>query len=74
MIIVEKQGKVKNNINNNEERNMNYPNQFRLIMDWWQQNSPIAWREMYDEYITSITSITEIYKDYIKRSEKMRVV
>jgi len=74
VIIVEKQGKVKNNINNNEERNMNYPNQFRLIMDWWQQNSPIAWREMYDEYITSITSITEIYKDYIKRSEKMRVV
>lgn len=53
---------------------MNCPNQFRLIIDRWQQYSPIAWSEMYDEYFTSITSMTEIYKEYIKRLEKMRVV
>ena len=74
MIIVKKQGKVKNNANYNIERNMNCLNQFRLIMDRWQQYSPIAWSEMYDEYFTSITSMTEIYKEYIKRLEKMRVV
>jgi len=29
---------------------------------------------MCDEYITYVTSMTEIYQEYIKRSEKMRVV
>jgi len=42
---MENQGKGKNN---NEERNMNNPNQFRSITDWWQQNSPMAWGEMYN--------------------------
>jgi hypothetical protein len=70
VIIMENQGKGKNN-NNNEDRIMNNPNQFRSIMDWWQQYSPMAWGEMYNEYITYITSMTEIYKEYIKRSEKM---
>ena len=68
---MDKQGKGNNNTNNNEERNMNYPNQFRLIMDRRQQNSPTAWGEMYNEYITYVTSITEIYKEYIKLPEKM---
>ena len=66
---MEKQGKGKNN--NNEERNMSNPNQFRSITDWWQQNSPMAWGEMYNEYIEYITSMSEIYKEYIKCSEKM---
>jgi hypothetical protein len=69
VIIMENQGKGKNN--NNEERIMNNPDQFRSIMDWWQQYSPMAWGEMYNEYIAYITSMTEIYKEYIKRSEKM---
>ena len=66
---MENQEKVKNN--NYEERNMNYPSQFRSIMDWWQQNSPMAWGEMYNEYITYIASMNKIYKEYIECSEKM---
>ncbi len=70
---MENQGKGKNNTNNknNEERNMNNPNQFRSSTDWWQHNSPLAWGEMYNEYIHYITSMTEIYKEYVKSSEKM---
>ena len=71
MIIMENQGKGKNNNNNNEEQNKNNPNQFRSITNWWQQNSPLAWGEMYNEYINYIASLTEIYKEYIKTSEKM---
>ena len=68
---MENQGNEKNPNKNDLMPNMNYPNQFRSIMDWWQQNSPIAWSEMYTEYITYVTSMTEIYKEYIKSSEKM---
>ena len=60
---MENQGKGKNN---NEERNMNNSNQFRSITNLWLQNSPLAWGEMYNEYIVFITSMTEIYKEYIK--------
>ena len=67
--MMENQGKGKNN--NYEEQNMDYPTQFRSIMDWWEQNSPMAWGEMYNEYITYIASMTKIYKEYIERSEKM---
>ena len=66
---MENQGKGKNN--NYEEQNMDYPSQFRSIMDWWEQNSPMAWGEMYNEYITYIASMTKIYKEYIECSEKM---
>ena len=67
---MEHQGNGKNPNKNDLMPNMNYPNQFRMIMDWWQQNSPIAWSEMYTEYITYVTSMTEIYKEYSKPSEK----
>ena len=67
--MMENQGKGKNN--NYEEQNMDYPSQFRSIMDWWEQNSPMAWGEMYNEYITYIASMTKIYKEYIECSEKM---
>jgi len=71
---MENQGKGKNNKNKNnniDELNMNNPASFRSITDWWQHNSPLAWGEMYNEYIKYITSMTEIYKEYIKSSEKM---
>ena len=69
---MEKQAKGNNDTtnNSNEERNMNNPNQFKSITDWWQHNSPLAWGELFNEYIKYITSMTEIYKEYIKRSEK----
>ena len=67
--MMENQGKGKNN--NYDEPNVDYPSQFRSIMDWWEQNSPMAWGEMYNEYITYIASMTKIYKQYIERSEKM---
>ena len=57
--------------NNKEEEDVNNSNEFKSITDWWQQNSPLAWGEVYSEYINYITSMTEIYKEYIKSSEKM---
>jgi hypothetical protein len=57
---MENQGKGKSDNKNDLVPNMNYPNQFRSIMDWWQQNSPIAWSEMYTEYINYVTSMTKL--------------
>ena len=50
---------------------MNNPNQFKSITDGWQHNSPLAWGELFNEYIKYITAMTYIHKEYIKRSEKM---
>lgn len=55
----------------NDWRNNNNPNQFKPITEWWQQYSPLAWGEMYNEYIKYTASMTEIYKEYIKSSERM---
>ena len=49
----------------------NNPNQFKPIADWWQQYSPLALGEMYNEYIRYTASMAEIYKEYIKSSEIM---
>ncbi len=38
--IMENQGQ--GNDNNNEEKNLTDPNQFKSITDWWQRNSPLA--------------------------------
>ena len=67
---MENQGQGNDN-NNKEEKNLTNPNQFKSITDWWQQYSPLAWGEMYNEYIKYTTSMTEIYKEYIKSSERM---
>ena len=50
---------------------MNNPNQFKSITDWWQQYSPLALGEMYNEYIEYAATMTGIYKEYIKSSERM---
>jgi LPS O-antigen subunit length determinant protein (WzzB/FepE family) len=67
---MENQGQGTDN-NNKEEGDVDNSNEFKSITDWWQQNSPMVWAEAYDEYISYITSMTEIYKEYIKSSEKM---
>ena len=41
------------------------------IADLWQRYSPIAWSEMYNEYINYIGRMTEIYDEYAKSSERM---
>jgi hypothetical protein len=60
-----------NDNNNKEEKNLNYPNQFKSIADWWRQYSPPTWGETYNEYLEYTTSVTKIYKEYVKSSEKM---
>ena len=37
----------------------------------WQQYSPMAWSETYNEYINYTRRMTEIYNEYAKSSQKM---
>jgi hypothetical protein len=37
----------------------------------WQQYSPMAWSEIYNEYINYIRRMTEIYNEYAKSSQRM---
>ena len=67
---MENQGQGKNN-DNKEEENFTNPYQLKSIMEWYQQSSPLAWSEMYNEYIKYTTSMNEIYKEYVKSSEKL---
>ena len=60
-----------NDNGNKEKKNLNDHNQFKSITDWWQQYSPLALGEMYNEYIEYTATMTEIYKEYIKSSERM---
>ncbi len=67
---MENQGQ-RNGYKRNEGGHKNNPNQFKSITDWWQQYSRQGWYEMYAEYINYTTSMTEIYKEYVKSSERM---
>jgi hypothetical protein len=68
--IMENHGQGKDN-NNTEEENFASPYQLESITEWWQQYSPLAWSEMYNEYIKYTTSMNELYKEYIKSSERL---
>jgi hypothetical protein len=70
-VSIKEDGGPGNGNNNKEKKNLNNPNQFKSIADWWQQYSPLAFGEMYNEYIEYTTKMTEIYKEYIKSSERM---
>jgi hypothetical protein len=37
----------------------------------WQQYSPLAWSETYNEYINYTRRMTEIYNEYAKSSQRM---
>ena len=47
------------------------PNENASISNLWQQYSPIAWSETYNEYINYTRRMTEIYNEYAKSSQKM---
>jgi hypothetical protein len=57
--------------NKDDKNNLIHPNQFTPFMPLWQQYSPMAWNDMYNEYIKYTARMTEIYKEYIKSSERM---
>jgi hypothetical protein len=37
----------------------------------WQQYSPMAWSEIYNEYVNYTRRMTEIYNEYAKSSQRM---
>lgn len=63
---MENQGQGKNNKDNKEDENFTSSFQSKSITEWWQQYSPLAWVELYNEYIRYTTSMSKIYKEYIK--------
>ena len=46
-------------------------NTAKSITNLWQQYSPTAWSEMYNEYVKYTIRMTEIYQEYAKSSERM---
>src|ERR671925_2219222 len=69
----------KNNINNNkndDSKKREYltdidTNMVNPMTDLWQQYFPMAWTEMYNEYIKYAARMTKIYQEYAKSSERM---
>jgi hypothetical protein len=47
------------------------PNEIASISNLWQQYSPMAWSETYNEYINYTRRMTEIYNEYAKSSQRM---
>ena len=47
------------------------PNEIVLNSNLWQQYFPMAWSEMYNEYINYTRRMTEIYNEYAKSSQRM---
>lgn len=47
------------------------PNENTSISNFWQQYSPMAWSEIYNEYINYTRRMTEIYNEYAKSSQRM---
>jgi hypothetical protein len=46
------------------------PNEIASYSNLWQQYSPMAWSEMYNEYINYTRRMTEIYNEYAKSSHR----
>ena len=69
--------KKTNNISNEEsstlkkKNNLADPNENTSISNLWQQYSPVAWSELYNEYINYTRRMTEIYNEYAKSSQRM---
>jgi uncharacterized protein YydD (DUF2326 family) len=47
------------------------PNEIESISNLWQQYSPMAWSETYNQYIKYTRRMTEIYNEYAKSSQRM---
>jgi esterase/lipase len=68
---MEEKGHSDSNSDKDDKNDLTHSNQFTPIMPLWQQFSPVAWNNMYNEYIKYTTRMTEIYNEYIKSSERM---
>jgi esterase/lipase len=68
---MEEKGHSDSNSDKDDKNDLTHSNQFTPIMPLWQQFSPVAWSNMYNEYIKYTTRMTEIYNEYIKSSERM---
>jgi uncharacterized protein YydD (DUF2326 family) len=73
-----KNKKVNNNSNEQNEddklkkkNDLVNPNEISSISNLWQQYSPMAWSETYNEYINYARRMTEIYNEYAKSSQKI---
>ena len=73
-----KNKKVNNNSNEQNEddklkkkNDLVNPNEIASISNLWQQFSPMAWSETYNEYINYTRRMTEIYNEYAKSSQRM---
>jgi hypothetical protein len=47
------------------------PNEIASISNLWQQYIPMAWSEIYNEYINYTRRMTEIYNEYAESSQRM---
>jgi hypothetical protein len=65
----EEDNKIKKNSRNNDF--LANPNAVASNSNLWQQYSPMAWSEIYNEYINYIRRMTEIYNEYAKSSQRM---
>jgi hypothetical protein len=54
-----------------KENDLVNPNKTASISNLWQQYSPTAWSETYNEYISYTRRMTEIYNEYAKSSQRM---
>jgi hypothetical protein len=71
----------KSNYNNNEKeeedklknmkKEVDNPKELESISNLWQQYSPMAWSETYNEYINYTRRMTEIYNEYAESSQRM---
>jgi hypothetical protein len=73
---MENQEDSKNNTNNDNNKKRKHStdidtNAVNSTTDLWQQYSPMAWTEMYNEYVKYAARMIEIYQEYAKSSEKM---
>src|SRR5215208_866398 len=57
--------------NKDDKNNLIHPNQFTPFMPLWQQYSPMAWNDMYNEYIKYTARMTEMYKESAKNTERI---
>jgi hypothetical protein len=73
-----KNKKANNNSNNKKQgdklkkkNDLVNPNEIASISNSWQRYSPMAWSEIYNEYINYTRRMTEIYNEYAKSSQRM---
>jgi hypothetical protein len=67
----EEEGPSSTNSNKEDKNDFTHSNPFTPIMPLWQQYSPMAWANMYNEYIKSSERMTELYKELAENAQRM---